>query len=350
MYNALKRLFLRAAAPPVRHTVSIAHSGRSYSADDRSTILAAAVDAGIAFPHNCGEGFCGSCKCRVLSGQYIVDGNIDHLVDIAQQGAGVVLACRTRALSDIVVSLKTDDAGGEATIVELRRLDDSIVALRLALAQPLSYKNGQFINLRPAAMAQARSYSIVTPFSDANAVLEFHVSTRGGGEFANWVAHQARVGEALAWDGPHGSFALRPGRRDVVVVTAGAGAGVLWGMLAAEQDMNVQVLALMNRRGSVYFKEAFLSLGARHRVALTEVSGADGLEQAYAALARAAVALARPAPNADGRPLFALCGSVYLVDSVRAALLAAGVEAADIVADAFAERPRAAAGLLAAAA
>ena len=32
----------------------------------RQRILEAALDAGVPFPHGCGTGECGSCKCQLL--------------------------------------------------------------------------------------------------------------------------------------------------------------------------------------------------------------------------------------------------------------------------------------------
>lgn len=339
MYSTIKKFVAARVGngkPSHQHNVVIADSNHNYVAKGKATILTAAVNAGIAFPHSCGEGFCGTCKCKVITGKYELTGNIEHLVSEEEQRAGYVLACKTRPMSDIVISLKNGALSGAAVVRDVIELSKSVVNLRIELSQPLAYHGGQFINLKPDMMADPRPYSIVTPNDGPANVLDFHVSTKGSGEFATWVKQQAQPGQKIEWDGPHGTFNLKADARDIVLVAGGSGAGVLWGMVASLSDANITVLAVTNRDGNFYFRDQFLQLGEKNKIDVIGVPYMPNLADGYSALAQQASVLAT---QKNMPPLFLLCGSLQLVRSVTAALLHAGVDAASIVSDAFIERP-----------
>lgn len=64
------------------------------------TLVDTMLDAGIAVPHSCREGHCGSCVATVVAGQVEL-GECDVLEpeDLAE---GLILACQARPVSDDV--------------------------------------------------------------------------------------------------------------------------------------------------------------------------------------------------------------------------------------------------------
>jgi len=88
------------------------------------TIADASYRAGINIPLDCRDGVCGTCKCRVESGEY--DGG-DHLEDALtdQEAAeGLALACQTRPKTDLVVAIA---ASSEACKTGGRRIAHACV-------------------------------------------------------------------------------------------------------------------------------------------------------------------------------------------------------------------------------
>jgi ferredoxin len=123
------------------------HAGR------RQTILAAALDAGVPFPHVCGVGECGSCKCDLLEGEVASDEcSPDALAD-DERARGLILACRSRPLSDVrrrwlstsvpmpVVTLHSQVAG-------IERVSADVVLLTLLLADDAVF------DFRPGPLAK----------------------------------------------------------------------------------------------------------------------------------------------------------------------------------------------------
>jgi ferredoxin-NADP reductase len=93
--------FERFAAPPVidgrAFTVSIASTGTEVRVGAEETLLAALVRSGVHAPYSCQQGFCGTCRTRVVAGA--VD-HRDTLLTEPEREAGMMLTCVSRAADD----------------------------------------------------------------------------------------------------------------------------------------------------------------------------------------------------------------------------------------------------------
>ncbi len=86
-------------AAPLSVTFSL--TGRVITCGADEFVLDAALAAGMKIPFTCREGLCGTCKCKLVSGE----------VDMKHQGgirpkeiaAGKFLPCCSRPLSDLVI-------------------------------------------------------------------------------------------------------------------------------------------------------------------------------------------------------------------------------------------------------
>jgi ferredoxin-NADP reductase len=90
--------FERFAAPPVLDgepfAASIASTGAEVHVGAEETLLAALRRSGVSAPYSCQQGFCGTCRTRVLSG------GVDHrdtLLTDPERAAGAMLVCISRA-------------------------------------------------------------------------------------------------------------------------------------------------------------------------------------------------------------------------------------------------------------
>ncbi|AFM17491.1 flavodoxin reductase family protein [Mycolicibacterium chubuense NBB4] len=98
--------FERFAAPPVvdgrSFPVTVASSGQSIAVGADETLLAALGRAGVHAPYSCRQGFCGTCRTRVLAG------DVDHrdaLLTDPERAAGMMLTCVSRAAGDTGLTL-----------------------------------------------------------------------------------------------------------------------------------------------------------------------------------------------------------------------------------------------------
>jgi ferredoxin-NADP reductase len=90
--------FERFAAPPVvdgrEFSVAIASTGASVRVAADETLLGALNRSGVHAPYSCQQGFCGTCRTRVLAG------GVEHrdtLLTDPERAAGMMLICVSRA-------------------------------------------------------------------------------------------------------------------------------------------------------------------------------------------------------------------------------------------------------------
>ena len=98
--------FERFAAPPVvdgeAFDVRIASTGTLLQVGAEETLLSALQRADIWPPYSCRQGFCGTCRTRVL------DGDVDHrdtLLTDPERAAGMMLICVSRGEHDAQLTL-----------------------------------------------------------------------------------------------------------------------------------------------------------------------------------------------------------------------------------------------------
>ena len=94
--------FERFAAPPVidgaAFDVRVASTGATVQVGAEETLLSALQRADVWPPYSCRQGFCGTCRTRVL------DGRVDHrdtLLTDPERAEGMMLVCISRAQKDI---------------------------------------------------------------------------------------------------------------------------------------------------------------------------------------------------------------------------------------------------------
>jgi ferredoxin len=98
--------FERFAAAPVvdghPFDVTVASSGATVSVGAEETLLAALRRSGVSAPYSCQQGFCGTCRTRVLAGAVE---HRDTLLTDPERAAGMMLTCVSRAADGSGLSL-----------------------------------------------------------------------------------------------------------------------------------------------------------------------------------------------------------------------------------------------------
>jgi len=86
-----------------RHTVSAPAFAKSGEIASTQSLLEALESAGVPIIGACRSGVCGSCKCRIVAGQ--VESTSSATLSAEEIDSGYVLACSSRARSDLTVAL-----------------------------------------------------------------------------------------------------------------------------------------------------------------------------------------------------------------------------------------------------
>jgi benzoate/toluate 1,2-dioxygenase reductase component len=215
------------------HRVALAFEDgvtRFITCAEDQTVADASYRARINIPLDCRDGACGTCKAFCESGTFDGGTYLEDALSPDEAQAGYVLPCSMKPRSDLVLQIattsavaKTSAATHSGRVTGLERLSPTTVALTVEIAErdQLTFLPGQYVNIAVPGTDESRSYS----FSNApdDAALTFLVKITPGGVMSEYLTARARVGDALSFTGPHGSFFLRESDAPLLLLAGGTG-------------------------------------------------------------------------------------------------------------------------------
>ena len=328
--------------------VTLEPSGHSFAADADSTLLQAALDAGLTIPYGCRNGACGACKCRVADGRIDTGAAPEHVLSAADAAAGYALACLAKPLSD--VRLEVREVVGQNDIPvrtmpcrvhELRRLAGDVMLMRLKLPanERLQFIAGQYIEfLLPGD--KRRAFSLANaPHQDE--LLDLHIRLIPGGSFTEQVFSSMKERDILRIEGPFGSFHLHEdSTRPIIMVAGGTGFAPIKALLEhALHNRCQRPISLYwgaKSRAGLYLPElpeqwVAAHAGLRYVPVLSEPS-ADDAWSGRTGLVHQAV-LADFADLSEHQVY--ICGAPVMIESAQRDFLARGLPADEFFADIF---------------
>lgn len=211
--------------------VRLQPAGREFAVEPDETIIDAAIRQGVALPYGCRSGSCGTCACRLISGEIdYPEGPPLGLMD-DEIANGHILPCRAHPRSDLVI--EGEELAGladiviktlPARVVKMTKLnhDTMQVWLKLPAVERLQFLAGQYIDILLRNGAR-RSFSLANAPHD-DELLELHIRHVPGGEFTTQVFNEMHEKALVRLQGPLGSFYLREdSARPVILVAGGTG-------------------------------------------------------------------------------------------------------------------------------
>lgn len=211
--------------------VTIKPSGRELTVREGESILDAALRQGVALPYGCRSGSCGTCCCRLVSGevQYPEGPPIGLMAE--EIAAGQILACRAHPVSDLVIEAQEMKGVGEfviktlpARVARLEKLGHDVMGvwLKLPAVERLPFLAGQYLDIL-LRDGNRRSFSIANAPHD-DELLELHIRYVPGGNFTSRVFADLKEKALLRVQGPLGTFYIRDeSDRPIILVAGGTG-------------------------------------------------------------------------------------------------------------------------------
>ncbi|MCX7165365.1 MAG: 2Fe-2S iron-sulfur cluster-binding protein [Rhodocyclales bacterium] len=322
--------------------VTVKPSGREFFVEGSETLLKAALRAGLAPNYGCGNGNCGLCKARVVSGEARTVAPSDYRFSEAEKAQNHVLMCSCTALSSDLV-LEVLEAGAPEDIPEQRivakvRRIDALTAdvIRVHLQTPrsnrLRFLAGQRVTLGIRAGVRDGSdvhgeFPVAScPCDDRNLI--FHIS-RGdhraaSTDFSRRVFEdRIKVADDVSVWGPWGRFVLeKASARPLVFIALDDGFAPINSLIehaiAVDAAESITLYWASEQAGGQYLPNQCRAWAA----ALDEFS--------YRPLAVDELAAALAADSALPLSDVYLAGAAEVVEPLAAALLAAGVPPAQL--------------------
>ncbi|MBM0653098.1 2Fe-2S iron-sulfur cluster binding domain-containing protein [Capnocytophaga genosp. AHN8471] len=202
---------------------------KSYSCDENTSLLRAALDNDISLEYSCFEARCRSCRVKILQGK--VENLQDEKVLTAEEkAAGYVLSCNVVPRSEVI--LDVEDLAVKlpkpqvtpCKINNITVLTPNIVEVVLRLPPKIVFQflPGQYVDI--IRNGQKRSYSISHSQSEANE-LRLFIRNYEGGLFSQYWFNEAKPNDLLRMEGPLGTFFYRnnPNCEEIVLLATGTG-------------------------------------------------------------------------------------------------------------------------------
>ncbi|HSC00236.1 MAG TPA: 2Fe-2S iron-sulfur cluster-binding protein, partial [Burkholderiaceae bacterium] len=219
--------------------VTLRPSGHQFVVEGHDTLLQAGLRAGLKLNYGCGNGTCGMCKVRVISGQVVKTLPFDYPMSEVEKSQGYALMCANTAASS-ELTLETLEAGGPADIPmqhivtvtrAVRELAPGtrLLHLQTPRSHRLRFLAGQSVTLgHPGTLRSAGEDMSMTlpiascPCDDRN--LHFFVDGGSDDAFARLVFDGTiKPGDAINLRGPVGEFVLGDSQRPLVFAACDLG-------------------------------------------------------------------------------------------------------------------------------
>jgi CDP-4-dehydro-6-deoxyglucose reductase len=218
-------------------------TGDAFEVERGETVLGAALRAGVALPHDCQLGGCGSCRVRLLDGSVAYqDDELPLALSPEEQAAGYALACQALPCSDLRLSVEpslqcSPPARLTAAVEQVRPLTPEVLQLRLVLPEDSAvvYRPGQHLDVVFDDGSRRHSFSMAS--KPDGPCLDFHVRRIAGGRFTDAALARLKPGDALEIELPLGGFRYHEeDERPLLMVATGTGLAPLKAMLEALLD------------------------------------------------------------------------------------------------------------------
>lgn len=86
------------------HIVVLHPNNLKFEIQDGQTVLEAALNNNICFPHRCQVGACAACLCRKIEGE--VTYHLEPMLTEKEQQQGWIFACQAFAESNLVLTFE----------------------------------------------------------------------------------------------------------------------------------------------------------------------------------------------------------------------------------------------------
>ena len=207
--------------------ITVLPSQHTFAAEAGETLLNAALRQGVMLPYGCGDGACGACRAKVVSGLIEHGSAPSHVLSDQDRAAGGALLCCASARSDLDLEVRELPAQQArvktlpARVQKLTRLapDVMLIELKLPPGEQLQFLPGQYIEILLKGGAR-RAFSLANAPGD-DSCLQLHVRHLPGGLFTDHVFSSMKERDLLRLSGPHGSFFLRENSAKPMLLVAG---------------------------------------------------------------------------------------------------------------------------------
>jgi len=214
------------------YNITIQPSGHQFENESEEPILDAALRHGFAFAYGCRSGSCGSCKGKVIEGQFHYEDDEDPIaLSESDKKNKLCLFCQAIPDSDLVLEVEEISAAKDivvktlpSRVVKMEKLAPDVMRLylKLPMIERMQFLAGQYLDIL-LKDGRRRSFSIANAPHD-DELFELHIRKIEGGEYTTHVFEDMEEKALLRIEGPLGTFFLREeSDRPLLFIAGGTG-------------------------------------------------------------------------------------------------------------------------------
>ena len=233
MVNLYKYLWFYGTTP-VDSYITVLPANKKIFVKQNQSILTAALEQGLDWPHDCKFGTCSTCKCRLIEGRTKPTSDYSYTLSKEELNNDYILACQARAIMDSTIEVELGDlekrplaTKNNAIIKTTELLTSDIMKIVIETEKDVEHNEiaGMWAELSIAGLDRPRSYSFASAPQNAKpGEFTFFIRKVPGGKFTEWLFDENRdLDERLSINGPFGSFYLRDRGAPFICIAGGSG-------------------------------------------------------------------------------------------------------------------------------
>jgi Na+-transporting NADH:ubiquinone oxidoreductase subunit F len=224
----------------------------------------------IFIPSACGgKATCGFCKVQVDEGGGDVKPMEEPFLSDEEKKRNVRLSCQVKVQDDIKISIPESMLYAQeykCEVTEIKDLTYDIKLVRFKFIEPdtMSFKPGQYAQLRVPGLEIIRAYSIASNPKITHEI-ELIIRMVPKGKATTYVHKALEVGDSAIVTGPYGNFYLQEDSdRDMVCIAGGSGKAPIRSILHYLKDRGmprkVKYFFGARSKKDLYYTEEFVEL------------------------------------------------------------------------------------------
>jgi naphthalene 1,2-dioxygenase ferredoxin reductase component len=312
----------------------------SLKAESGQNLLELLKGNAVPVSYSCMSGRCGTCRCKVVSGQVLHNG---PEAGRPVKSGEYVLACQAVLTESCTIELPEVDEVVvhparivKGTVTAIEDATHDIRKVRVKLAKPLAFSSGQYATVQ-FSPEHIRPYSMTGLPGDEE--MEFHIRQVPGGRVTRYVFDELKVGSTLRVSGPLGTAYLRR-KHTGPMLCVGGGTGlapvlsIVRGAIEAGMDNPIHLYFGVRSDADLYDVERLQQLAAACPNLSLNIVVATGTNQPGMRSGLVTDAIAKDHPSLSGWRAY-LCGAPAMVEALSLLASGLGLPPEHIHADAF---------------
>ena len=216
--------------------VTVRPSGHEFAVEGHANLLQSGLHSGLKLNYGCGNGSCGMCKVRVISGGVVKTQHFDYQLSEAEKAQGYTLmCCHTAASSELTLEMLEatgpQDIPEQQIVAQVRAIKELapntwLLHLQTPRTHRLRFLAGQSVSLGwtlPGVGDMHSTYPIASCPGDDRNLLFFIARDEADALSRHLFAGDIKTGAAVTVLGPAGDFVLADGHRPLVFAACDGG-------------------------------------------------------------------------------------------------------------------------------